>query len=104
MNPFRWLRLVLRRWLIQRDHDNPALPDKIPPSLAPFQVGEKIPVKGTWLTVAKVIGGDVPCMIVVPSGVTRGAKLAALRDIRDYGRAEIKRRKFVAGELRKEVH
>lgn len=97
------VRAAVRRWAIRRDHNDPSLPEAVPPSLARFQVGEKIPIKGTWLTVAKVIGGDVPCMIVVPSGATRGRRLRALREIRDAGRAAVKQRKFVARELRKEA-
>jgi hypothetical protein len=94
---------ALRRWLLQRDANNPSLPSAEQSALMHFTVGESFPIKGVWLKVGKVVGGDVPMLILVPSGRTRGARLRTLRALRDIGRDAMKERRRVNAALRKEA-
>lgn len=91
LHPIRAVKLVFRRWLLRADLRNPALPENLPPALERFEVGESLPWKGTTFKVGKIIGGDFPMIILVPTGMTRGAKLQGLRNMRDIGRAHLKR-------------
>lgn len=98
------LKRVIRRWVMTADMRNPSLPDDLPPGLERFTVGESFPLKGSWFKVGKVVGGEFPVIILVPTGMTRGAKLQGLRNMRDIGRAHLKRgadvRKALAAETR----
>lgn len=99
------LKRFVRRWIVASDARDPSIGGEIPPVLEPFRVGEAIPLKGAWFTVGKVIGGDHPMMILIPKGLTHGAKLRGLRNMRDIGRAHLKRgaevRKALAAEVRR---
>jgi len=96
-HPLRALALAVRRWTLrglrgrQLQYDanatHPLTGDfdggALPPGLQQFTVGEVLPWKGTKFKVGKVVGGDFPCVILVPVGITHGLKLRALRHARD---------------------
>lgn len=93
LHPIRALRRALRRWSLTLDKNatNPASGDfahdgSLPVNLQHFQVGEVLPWKGVRFKVGKIIGGDFPCVILVPAGVTHGTKLRTLRNFRDLQR------------------
>ncbi|MET0742942.1 MAG: hypothetical protein ABWY78_06185 [Microvirga sp.] len=101
-HPFRALRLIVRRWTLaglrhrQLQYDanatHPATGDfdggDIPAELQQFVVGEVLPWKGLKFKVGKVVGGQFPCVILVPAGLTHGMKLRALRHARDRMRED----------------
>lgn len=82
---------------------NPAIGGEIPAQLRNFTVGEVLPWKGTTFTVGKIIGGDFPMLILLPSGLTHGAKLRILRKVRDVGRAELEERAKLRGAAVREA-
>ena len=86
---------VLRglRALYLRDDHNATHPisgdfesGEVPKGLQQFEVGEALPWKGVWFKVGKVVGGDLPCVILVPTNITKGTKLRTLRTFRDVAR------------------
>ena len=89
-----WAAREIRRSQLQRDANasHPITGDfdggDIPPVLQKFQTGEFLPWKGVRFRVGKVVGGDFPCVILVPAGVTHGRKLQILREYRDIKKAE----------------
>lgn len=99
-HPFRAIGLALRRFTLRglrsmqlkddRNATNPATGDfdggAIPPEFAHFQVGEVLPWKGHRFKVGKVVGGELPCIILVSAGPTRGTKLRTLKNFRDAER------------------
>lgn len=91
LHPWRALKLAVRRWQMSADLRNPDVPGDLPPAFERFAVGETLPWKGTSFKVGKIIGGDFPMIILVPTGMTRGAKIQGLRNMRDLGRAHLKR-------------
>jgi hypothetical protein len=94
LHPIRAIKIVFRRWLINRDNADPLWGGgDIPPALQPFQVGENLPWKGVNFKVGKVVGGAVPCIILLPVDKTRGAKLQGMRNFRDMARQAIKDQK-----------
>lgn len=95
LHPWRALKIAVRRLTLRAD----LRAADLPPSLLPFMVGESIPLKGQWFKVGKVVGGDFPVLILVPSGATRGAKLRGLRNFRDAGRAVRDDRRAIAKSL-----
>ena len=102
LHPIRAVKIALRRWLIRKDATEAALErEQLPPVLEQFQRGETFPLKGVSFRVARLVGGDFPAMIVIPVGVTRGAKLKALRTFRDMGRERLAEQKHTAKQLRK---
>jgi hypothetical protein len=87
-HPLRALALAIRRWTLREDlHASRADGDwdagAIPPQLQRFEKGEVLPWKGITFRVGKVVGGEFPCLILIPVGLTRGRKLHALRQLRD---------------------
>lgn len=50
--------------------------------LQQFTVGESLPWKGVRFKVGKVVGGPLPCVILVPVDVTHGRKLQTMRAFR----------------------
>lgn len=90
-HPLRALVRGFRRILLNRAMGDPMWDGgAIPPALAGFTVGESLPWKGVSFKVGKIVGGDFPCVILVPAGRTRGAKLQALRNFRDLSAAVTK--------------
>jgi len=98
-----WLRRLVRRWTLRQDARDPRVPTDLPLALQRVQVGECLPWKGTTFKVGKVIGGDFPCIILVPNGLTRGAKLRGLRNARDTFRAVRDERRAIAAALKSEA-
>lgn len=97
LHPVRALRIALRRLLVNRDHNDPLWDGgAIPEPLQRFTVGEVLPWKGLRFKVGKVVGGDFPCVILVPVGATHGAKLRKLRQFRDVTRLARDERQRVA--------
>jgi hypothetical protein len=91
-HPLRALNLACRRLLVNKDYGDPLWDGgAIPAALQQFSVGEALPWKGTMFKVGKVVGGDFPCVILVPVDRTKGAKLNAMRNFRDLARAVRKR-------------
>jgi hypothetical protein len=105
LHPIRAVKLALRRWLIQRDANAALLAKEevLPPALQTFQTGESVPLKGHWFKVLKIHGEPIPAIILVPVGLTKGAKLRGLRNMRDVGRQAIEERKRTARAVRKEA-
>lgn len=91
LHPIRALKLAFRRALLRADLRDPSVPSDLPPEFERFAVGEVLPWKGTKFKVGKIVGGDFPVIILVPAGRTRGATLQGLRNVRDIGRAHLKR-------------
>ena len=88
LHPIRALALAVRRWTLREDvNSSTASGDfdagAIPPQLQRFEKGELLPWKGISFRVGKVVGGDFPCVILVPVALTHGRKLQALRRFRD---------------------
>jgi hypothetical protein len=97
-HPFRSLARAVRRWTLRNDHNatHPLTGDfdadgSLPPNLQHFQTGEVLPWKGVRFRVGKVVGGDFPCIILVPAGITHGTKLRTLKNFRDLNRQEARR-------------
>lgn len=87
-HPLRALTRFFRRVLTNRDMGDPMWDGgEIPAALKPFATGESLPWKGVMFKVGKVVGGDFPCVILVPADRTRGAKLQQMRRFRDLSRA-----------------
>lgn len=85
--PLRALVIAARRLLLNRDQNDPLWDGgAIPPALHRFTPGEVLPWKGVAFKVGKIVGGDCPCVILVPVGSTRGAKLRRMRQYRDLVR------------------
>jgi len=59
---------------------------EVPASLAHFSEGEVLPWKGVTFKVGKVVGGALPCIMLVPIGATHGTKLRTMRRFRDRAR------------------
>jgi hypothetical protein len=86
-HPFRALALAWRRVILNRNYGDPLWDGgAIPPALQPFTVGERLPWKGVDFRVGKVVGGSVPCIILVPVDRTKGQKLKTMRRFRDVAR------------------
>jgi hypothetical protein len=85
LHPWRALSLALRRILVNRDMNDPMWDGGvIPPGLLQFGVGESLPWKGVRFKVGKVVGGDFPCIILVPVGYSHGTHVrAAKRYVRE---------------------
>ncbi len=87
-HPLRAFTIALRRILMNRDHNDPLWDGgEVPSYLQQFTVGEALPWKGTMFKVGKVVGGNFPCVILVPVDRTKGAKLKTMRNFRDLARA-----------------
>jgi hypothetical protein len=95
----RALKIAVRRWLLRGDLRSPDLPADIPPALQQFHVGELLPWKGTTLKVGKIVGGDFPALILIPTGRTHGATLKGLRNMRDLGRHALAEQRAVKKSL-----
>lgn len=98
LHPLRALGLAIRRRTL-RVEASQALPDgdfhdenAIPAALQRFERGELLPWKGLTFRVGKVVGGDFPCIILVPVGLTRGSKLQNMRRFRRIA-AELREQK-----------
>lgn len=106
LHPIRGMKLAFRRWLIRGDVRAAALekPEDLPPPLQPFQVGETLPWKGQRFKVAKIVGDPIPMIMLVPVGLTKGAKLRGLRNVRDIGRRHLEEQRRTARALRAEAH
>src|SRR5262252_4390244 len=99
LHPIRAVKIALRRWTLAADARDPRLPDDVPPALRQFTVGESFPWKGTRFRVGKIIGGDLPCLIILPCGPTHGEKLRGLRRARETFRQVRKDRRAIAASL-----
>lgn len=95
-HPIRAFKLAVKRWLrgmadeitvTGSDANGDLHEPDIPPHLQQFQEREVIPLKGVQFRVGKVVGGDFPALILVPTGVTTRHKLDTIRAFR----AEVKR-------------
>jgi hypothetical protein len=86
VHPIRAVKLAVRRWAFAFDDAAPWDAGPIPPELAAITVGERIPFKGVWLKVEKVVGAPVPAVLLVPDGLTHGRKLQTLRQFRVVAR------------------
>lgn len=93
-HPWQALAYSIRRWTLREDlHASTAdgtdfQGGAIPPELQRYEKGELLPWKGLTFRVGKVVGGDFPCVILVPVGLTRGAKLRRMRVFRDAAAAK----------------
>lgn len=91
-HPIRALRMAVRRWTLREESKMTGAdgdfehPGAIPPELRHFEKGEVLPWKGVMFRVGKVVGGLFPCIILVPTGLTKGAKLTTMREFRDAAR------------------
>lgn len=101
IHPVRALKMALRRWLQSEDAgvDPMWTGGEIPPYLEPFAVGESLPWKGLRFKVGKIVGGDFPCVILVPVDHTHGKKLRRLRGLRDSIRFNRKHTQATAAAL-----
>jgi hypothetical protein len=100
LHPLRALKLAIRRWTLRADLRSPQIGGEIPPVLMQFSEGELLAWKGVNFRVGKIAGGDFPALILVPSGITKGAKLRGLRNMRDAGRAHLQEQKATRKSLR----
>jgi hypothetical protein len=96
-----WLKAAIRRWTLDGDILHPHLP-KADAVLGDFQVGELVPLKGIMFRVGRIAGGEYPVLLLSPIGKTKGAKLKAMREYRDVGRAHLGRQMFTRQQLEKE--
>ncbi len=110
LHPIRALKLAVRRWSLREDIKQTDSRtgdfegyDDIPLGLRHFEKGEVLPWKGVKFKVGKVVGGDCPCVILVPVGPTHGAKLQTMRTFRDTARAERTDRSRTRAALRQEA-
>lgn len=87
-HPWRALKIAVRRWLkgmadeihvVKVDQDGEIAETDIPTYLRQFQEKELIPIKGVQFRVGKVVGGDFPAIILVPTGLTQKRKLDTVR-------------------------
>lgn len=88
LHPIVAFKRAVRRMTLTADLKRPDLPAP-GPMLEHFAIGETLPWKGITFKVGKIVGGDFPMVILVPSGRTHGAKLRGLRTMRDIGRHEL---------------
>lgn len=99
-HPLRAIALAGRRLFVNRDLNDPLWDGGvIHPMLQPFAEGECLPWKGVLFKVGKVVGGDFPCIILVPVDRSKGAKLNAMRNFRDLAR-RVKARKEEESRVR----
>lgn len=105
LHPVRALKRTLRRWLQSEDAGVDPLwtGGEIPAYLEGFAVGESLPWKGVRFKVGKVVGGDFPCVILVPVDRTHGHKLRTLRTYRDLERHDRKHAKHTAAALARQA-
>lgn len=96
-HPWRAFKIAAKRWLLgmageiqiaKAGSDGELAEDDIPTFLKQFQSAEIIPLKGVTFKVGKVVGGDFPALILVPTGITENRKLTVVRRFR----AELKAR------------
>jgi hypothetical protein len=100
LHPLRALTIAMRKVLMNRDMADPLWDGgALPPQLERFTPGEALPWKGVQFKVGKVVGGDFPCVILVPVGLTKGAKLQAMRNFRDVARRVRDDRQAVAAAM-----
>ena len=97
----KYLKSFIRQWIRDSDVANPMLPSAEGSILENFEVGELVPLKGVMFRVGRVVGGDVPVLLLSPTGPTHGAKLQTLRDYRDEGRAHLGRQMLTRKALEK---
>lgn len=105
-HPIRALKIAIRRRLIAWDKNasHPVTGDfdvdgDLPVALRQFERGELLPWKGVNFRVGKVVGGDFPAIILVPTTPTHGAKLRTMRNFRDAARFKINREREVRAAL-----
>lgn len=85
----------LRAMHVRHDHaaTNPVTGDfdagDVPEQLRHFAPGEVLPWKGVSFKVGKVCGGEFPCIILVPTSITHGAKLRTMRRFRDLAKRRV---------------
>lgn len=103
LHPIRAVKYAIRRMVLRADAREVALTAELPPSLQRFVEGERVPLKGTWFEVGKLVGGDYPVIILVPRGLTHGAKLGGLRRARDLMRVVDTERKALRGAAVREA-
>lgn len=102
-HPFRALTRFFRRVLTNRDMGDPMWDGgEVPAALKSFTTGESLPWKGVMFKVGKVVGGDFPCVILVPADRTRGAKLQRMRQFRDLARHTRDHRAATASAVKSE--
>lgn len=100
LHPLRALKIALRNWLNRMDENDAGWTGgEIPKYLEQFHEGELLPWKGLQFKIGKIVGGDHPCLIIVPTDRTHGAKLQHLRRFRDHNRRVIADRRAAAAAI-----
>lgn len=90
-HPIRAFKIAVRRWLkgmaaeihtVKMDEHGEIAENDIPEYLQQFAEKELIPIKGVKFRVGKVVGGDFPCLMLVPTGLTDRRKIDTIKHYR----------------------
>ena len=103
LHPIRALKIALRNWFNRMDDNASDWSGTVPKYLENFHEGELLPWKGLQFKVGKIVGGDHPCVIIVPTDRTHGAKLQHLRAFRDHNRRVIADRRSAAAAIEEQA-